>query len=403
MTCKTFSKVFRLRVVLPACVLILGVAGAFVMVATAPKAAKRTPVVAAPVVAVKSYARQSWPVRLQVMGTVIAAREISLEPQVSGKILGVSEAFVPGGFFDKDEEVLRIDPTDYQLSLNEVEAEVTDALYDLKVEQGHQNVASREWALLRKSSKATDTDAELALRKPHLEKAEADLAAARAKLEQARVDLQRTRITAPFPAMVAEKSVDIGATVSTGDGLATLVGTDECWVRVSVPVDRLQWITMPDSDHAGSQARISDNRGGDYAGEVIRLLPSLEDEGRMARVLVSVRDPFNLQNDPHRKPLLIGSYVNVVIDGGSLPDSYAIPREAFRDNSRIWVLLGDGTLDIRTVQPVWRDSERVYLKKGLEDEEQVVLSNISAPIEGMKLRAETSVATSDSEGGIDNG
>ena len=150
-------------------------------------------------------------------------------------------------------------------------------------------------------------------------------------------------------------------------------------------------------DTPGSTATVISGSGKNanaIKGEVIRLLPGLEEDGRMARVLIQIKDPLNLQGDPQRKPLLLGSYVNVSIDAGELTDSYAIPRSAFRDDAKLWVLGENGALDIREVAPVWRDENTIYLQDGLKPGEQVVLTTLSAPVAGMKLQAANTSAAS---------
>ncbi|WP_338667030.1 efflux RND transporter periplasmic adaptor subunit [Pseudodesulfovibrio methanolicus] len=381
--------VFRLKVLLPLAILTAACAGSYVTLVSAPKARMRPPQVIRQSVETRQAVLTNHRVVVDVMGTVTAAREIVLKSQVSGKVVEVSPDFVPGGFFEAGESILNIDAKDYELAVQEVEAEVTGAEYDLKVEQGYQKVSAREWALLQEAGKSTQAEADLALRKPHLAKAQADLRAARAKLERARIDLSRTKVAAPFAAMVESKDTDLGAAVAVQGSLATLVGTDEFWIQASVPVDRLGWISLPSATRPqGSEAEIISGGGGDESvlrGRVVRLLPSLEDEGRMARVLIAVKDPLNLEGRPGVKPLLLGSYVSVRIRGDELKGVYAVPRAAFHDNSRVWVLADDGTLDIRTVDPVWKDEGSIVIRKGLAQGERIVMSDLAAPVQGMLL------------------
>jgi RND family efflux transporter MFP subunit len=380
---------FSLKAIVPLAVVIAAGAGAYVTMVSAPKARMRPPQVFRHNVETAEATRTDHRVVVDVMGTVTAAREIDLQSQVSGKVVRVSPDFVPGGFFEAGEDILDIDSKDYELAVREVEAEVTEAEYDLKVEQGYQKVSAREWDLLQEAGKATRSETDLALRKPHLAKAKADLRAARAKLEQARLDLSRTRVAAPLAAMVASKATDLGAAVAVQGSLATLVGTDEFWIQASVPVDRLNWIHIPSTARPeGSRARIISEGGTDgnaRIGRVVRLLPSLEDEGRMARVLVAVTDPLNLEGRAGEKPLLLGSYVSVKIEGDDLEGVFAIPRTAFRDNDRVWVLSEDGTLDIRTVAPVWKDEGSIVIREGLAPGEKIVMSDLAAPVQGMLL------------------
>jgi len=381
--------IFSLKVIIPVGIIILAAMGAYAMVATAPKAQKqpRTPV--RPLVEAKRLAADDYHVWVPAMGTVEAAREITLESLVSGKVASVSPSFVPGGYFKKGETILTISPEDYKLTVQEVQAEVTEAEYDLKVEQGYQTVASREWDLLKSANVSTDAEEELALRKPHLAKAKADLAAAQAKLRQAKIDLARTRIKASFAAMVEEKSTDIGAAVAKQESLGTLVGTGEFWVTASVPVDKLDWINIPrTSKDEGALVRISNGSGENASirtGRVVRLLPSLESEGRMARIVISVKDPLNLAGAPGVKPLLLGSYVAVEIEGGTLKDVFAVPRTAYHDNGKVWLLTENETLDIRQLTPVWRDKETMVFDTGFAAGDRIITSDLSAPVQGMAV------------------
>jgi multidrug efflux pump subunit AcrA (membrane-fusion protein) len=171
---------------------------------------------------------------------------------------------------------------------------------------------------LNSGKPADPADVELALRKPHLAKAQSDLAAAQAELDQAKLSLSRTDITAPFNSVVRDKFVEIGSQMSTQDALAELVGTDEYWIRVSLPVDRLRWIRIPSNrSETGALATIH-YRGHQRTGRVIRLLGDLEAQGRMARILVSVKDPLGRKGtQPDTMPLLIGEYVRVEIQGNT--------------------------------------------------------------------------------------
>lgn len=381
-----FRSIFNLKVVIPIIVIFVAAAGAMAIVNSAPKAKKRPPKFTSPTVEVMTLKRGSHKVWVPVMGTVTPAKKITLKARVSGDIAAVSPSFVPGGFFKKGERIITISPEDYELALNQVRAQVADAEYGLKVEEGHQKVSAREWSLVKGNTKVKAGDSDLALRKPHLERAKASLHAAQAQLKQAELNLSRTRVNAPFAAMVESKLTDIGASVSTQEGLATIVGTDEFWITASVPVDRLDWIDIPSAGETeGAPVRIT-NGGSAREGHVIRLLPSLESEGRMARLLISVNDPLNLAGNPDLKPLLLGSYVTLDIDGGTLGNVYSVPRTALRDNTSVWVLAADGTLDIRTVSPVWRDSVTVLFEEGFQPGERIITSDISAPLQGMKLQ-----------------
>ncbi|UCD28031.1 MAG: efflux RND transporter periplasmic adaptor subunit [Planctomycetota bacterium] len=382
---------------LPLIVVTVGAIGAVHMVRTGPKAKERKPEQSATLVQVRTISHTDEFAMISAMGTVVAAQEVILQPRVSGEIVKMNPALIPGGRFEANEMILQIDPRDYELALEQSHSQVAQAKYEVKMEQGHQDIAKREWELLGVKD-ASELDRELALRKPHLEKANSSLSAALAAEQKAKLDLERTTIRAPFNGIVTAKNVDLGAQVTPQTQLARMVGTDEYWVQVSVPVDQLKWITIPRTDgEQGSPVRIyqqiGSEKSNEWTGYVLRLMGDLELQGRMARVLVVVRDPLGLElaDSEDRTPLLIGSYVNVVIEGIRLNNVIAMPRSAVRDGTNIWIMDENCGLQIRKVKIFWRSRNKVLIRNGIEDGEQIVVSDLPAPVAGMKLRVDPGI------------
>ena len=139
----------------------------------------------------------------------------------------------------------------------------------------------------------------------------------------------------------------------------------------------------------GSPVTVEHNVGGETIsrdGKVARLLGDLDPAGRMARVLVEVADPLNLDKEgPRGLPLLLSSFVTVRFDGAREMEAAEIPRTALREGDKVYIY-DDGKLEIRTVGVVWRRDETVLVSTGLEDGDELVTSRISTPLPGMKLR-----------------
>ncbi|QTA89294.1 efflux RND transporter periplasmic adaptor subunit [Desulfonema magnum] len=377
------------KILLPLLILGAGIAGAAYIQKSTSKPRRRPPEQTARLVNTEPVRISDEQVVIQVMGTVEPAHELVLRPKVSGEVVSAHPEFTEGGFLEAGEEILKIDPKDYELIVTQMKSKVAEASYQLKIEMGYQDIAKREWELLNGKSSGKDPDKALATRKPHLEKAKAELRSAKAELEQARLNLARTRVCTPFSAVIRTKQAEIGSQVSSGEQLAELTGTDEYRIRVSVPVDRLKWITIPrKGGDPGSQAVVKYHDGAyQREGTVIRLLSDLDTEAHMARLLISVKDPLGLENpETGYPPLLIGEYVRVEIRGEKLTNVVRIPRTALRDDNKIWIAGKDRTLIIRQVRTVWRDNDSVFLKNGLKIGEQLITSDLSAPVHGMAIQ-----------------
>jgi len=379
------------RMLAPVLVLLVGAVTAVALMQSGPSAKREPPPRQARLVETRPLVIGSARTRIDAMGTVMPAESVTLQPQVGGEIISVSDDLEPGGLFRTGDELLRIDPRDYELAVLQRESEVAQAQSTLRLEQGQQSIARREFEILNESLQ--DDDQELVLRKPQLESVRAQLALAKAKLEQAKLDLQRSRIRAPFNAIVESIDVDVGTRVTSASTLATLAGTDSCWLEVSVPVKQLKWIDIPrGSTTQGSRVRITNpaawGAGTFREGRVIRLAGGLEEEGRMARLFVEVDDPFTLKPENSGKPvMLLGSYVSAEIEGRPLEQVAAIAREHLRDGDRLWIMGADATLEIRQVDIVFRGRDQVLVADGVAAGEQLVVTDLAAPVAGMPLRS----------------
>jgi len=343
-------------------------------------------------------------VHVRAQGQVMSARRVVLSPQVAGKITWVNDELVPGGRIAENARLLRLDGRDYQLALQSRSADVNRASLELQLEQRRQAIAEREWNNFGEESASGATEADdpgraLALRQPQVENAEVTVGAAESAVQQARLNLQRTAIRAPFNAMVLSESVDVGQYVAPGSQLATLVGTDEAWVQVSLPVEALPSISFPERDGEGSPAQVRFDVGGQEVvrqGRVLRLLPDLDASGGMARILVAIDDPFALERegeDAPKVPLLLGSFVTVDIDVPALSDVVEVPRLAVREGGKVFVMNGESQLEIRELQIVWGREDSVLVREGLVDGERVITSRVPTPVAGMVLREEGTAET----------
>lgn len=378
--------IFR-RIVLVIIILGAGLLLASHFIKTKPKIQKRPMEKQPPLVSVVPLHPGSEIIRITAMGTVVPAKQIVLKAPVGGEILDIAGGFTPGGFLEEGETAVRIDPQNYELTLLQKQKALSDAEYAARLEQGRQDVARREWNLLYGGDRAEGAESDLALRRPHLEKVEADIRAARAEVELARLNLSKTAVKSPFKSLVLNTYVDKGAYASPQEKLADLAGADEYWVQVSIPLDRLQWLTIPRSeDESGSPARVFYRENGVRQGRILRLLGDLSKQGRMARLLVSVPDPLGLSGKDNLPPLLIDEYVRVEIEGREVREVFSLPRIALRNDREIWLVDGDGKLAVRPVDIVWRGKDHVLVREGLRDGDLLVVSNLATPVDGMSVR-----------------
>lgn len=329
--------------------------------------------------------------KIEAMGVVRPEQEIELSPRVSGEIVSVSESFTPGGFVKAGDVLLTIDPADYEANLLERESALHQAEADLQMELGRQDVAKKDYELLDRE--LSPGNRALVLREPQLKAARARLEAATAALRRAELDLERTQVRAPFDAHIISRAANVGSQVSPGEMLGHLVGVDAYWVEATVPVGSLRWIAFPEnSSGPGASVEVRNRSawpaGSMREGTIHRMIGALESQTRLARVLLTVKDP--LAHEPENKdqqPLMIGSFVEARIEGKPLGNVVRVSRDYLRQNDTIW-LMEDSVLRIRRPDILFRDAEHVYIRNGIDSDARVVTTNLATVVDGAPLRLE---------------
>lgn len=363
-----------------------GAAAAYMM-KNRPKPERRRPAPSAQIVKTREISSTARPVTVPVMGSVVPDLEIDLRSRVAGEVQWVHTAFEAGGVVEKGQALVRIDPTEYELALVQKKAVLESAILDLKTEEGRQEIARSEWAILGLEERASDLDRELALRQPQLAASRARLDAAKAEVRQAELDLKRTVVKAPFNAIVRSTSVDIGSQVTVQGTLAHLVGSDRFFVEALLPLDRLQWIHIPDGPgDKGSSAVVVSGTGRSIPGRIYKLLTDLQESGRLARILIEVEDPLDLKKaNGERRPVLLGDYVSATVEGRTVQDAFVIERQYLKDGSLVYLVDGEDRLRIRKIDIVWSSDDYV-LARGLTNGDRLIVSDVPAPVEGMAVR-----------------
>ena len=120
---------------LPIVILLVAGAGAAGLVLTRQKPETIEPDPVVPVVRVHTVTLRDIELTVTSQGTVSPRTQSVLVPEVAGRVTEVSPSFVPGGFFEQGELLLRIDAHDYRQALVQARAQVTQAELRLSLQE----------------------------------------------------------------------------------------------------------------------------------------------------------------------------------------------------------------------------------------------------------------------------
>ena len=165
-----------MRRLLPFLILILGLGGTITLVKSRKPPKREARVTHTMLVDTQTVAWKERNVRVRANGVIQPVREISIAPQVSGRVVRVHKNFVVGGFIKRNTPMIIIDSSDYRLAIHRAKANIANAQQALEVARSNQRVAKREWKRLGHSRGAKPTG--LTFYEPQVKAAEAQLAGA---------------------------------------------------------------------------------------------------------------------------------------------------------------------------------------------------------------------------------
>lgn len=378
------------RIGLPILIIGLSLVLGFYLLKSSPEAKRRPASKVLPLVSVVPIHRATATESIFVMGTVAAEKAVVLRASVSGTLLFMSDNFSPGNILTEGEMLLRIDPEEYRIAVEKSEATLNRVRADLALEQGRVAMAEAEIKSIEKITGKPFATTELTLRKPQQQQIEAALAEAEADLALAKVQLERTKVSAPFDAVLTQRHVVTGDRVGVGDALATLVGRERFWIEARVPLDRTAFLRQEGDPDGASQAKIHGLLG-TREGYVSKLFPDLAQGARMARILVVLEDPMGILT--HAPPVFIGDYLSMELEGRSLEGGFRIPPGSLREGNRVWLVDGTNSLRMVPVTPVFTDDEGSYILSDLiPDGALLVISDLTLAIDGMQVGMEKTMA-----------
>lgn len=326
---------------------------------------------------------------VESFGTAKPKVQVKVIPQVSGKVIACHKDFVNGGFFEAFQSLVKIDPVDYELAVENAEAAVARAQVRLEQEQSEGEIAAAEWAQLNEGEKPSSS---LVLRKPQIRQAKAELKASKAQLETAKLNLKRTDVSVPFNGRISQESVDTGQYIMAGQSIATVYGTDAVEIIIPLEDEEMAWFDVPhgfnneNGNNSGSPVVVTADFAGEehtWPGRVVRTEGTIDQSSRMVNVVVEVADPFALSNG--KPPLVPGMFAEVRIQGKKLASVFRVPRYVVHNDDEVWVHRS-GKLNIQDVAIVRMDTKFAYISTGLENGDVIITSPLDTVTDKMDVR-----------------
>ncbi len=399
-----------LKLLLPVLVLALGAAGVWLLLISK---TKKPPVMAkerAWVVRAMPVAFADHQPLLHLYGQLEAGRKVDLRALVAGRIIATGPALLDGAEIAANEELVRIDPFDYEAALAEAREKLREARARLK--------EIRASISLEKSALASAREQlELALRDYTRNKAlrakgiisEQTLDASRLTLSQRRQAVQQRRdstsvqqargeqqkaivarlewalkragrnlantvLKAPFAGFVTGVNAQTGRHVGVNDRIATLIDRGQMDVRFSLSDRQYARLLEAEGTLFGRPVKVRWQTGAaplEFQGVVDRV--GAEISAATGGVSVMARLTVSAGGNSALRP---GAFVDVLMKDRLYKNVVAIPESALFERDTVYVIR-DKRLKARKVSIVGYDGDRILVRGNLAADEQLLVTHLN--------------------------
>jgi RND family efflux transporter MFP subunit len=377
-----------LRIALPLVIVAVAIVGMIGLARMGKEPPTREPVTAALLVDTVQPVVKSGSFTIRAQGTVSPRIETSIVSEVSGQVIWVSEQFTAGGLFRAGDELLRIDPSDYQTALLAAEADLAAARATLADEQARSDAAREDFRRLYGDSRQPS---ELTLRLPQVARAKAAVQAQEAAVARAGRNLERTRIQLPFDGMIEVRNVDLGQYISIGSTLGNAFGTERAEIRLPLSENDLAYLGISPGDASADIEReitLVGSAGGEVTQWPARLVRSegvVDRNTRLSYLVAEILDPYHLDDNSGTPPLPIGTFVEALIPGRDASGLLLLPAQALHEGGRVFIANEQDELEVIDIEVVRSTPREVYVRGDIGATDRIITTAIPAPVPGLKL------------------
>ncbi len=376
------------------------------------------------------------PTYFEATGNLASDAQTDVAPVVAGKVLEVN--FDVGSYVTKGSVMVRLDPRDAQIRLEQAEAQVVQqrravdtAVAALRQAQIRLGIKDGQTFNIETFSQVKSVNANLVLAEKELARtqrlfdtgdvsrsvldqrratrdallgqldearsnaavavkainsAEAQVAAARSavataqtQVEQARKAVSDTAIYAPISGYVSERTADPGEYLSPqapNTKIGTIVRTSSLRMRIDVPEQSIGKVAVG----LGISLQTSAYPDRNFAGTVVRILPSVNVTARTLVVEAEVANGEGLL-----KP---GQFATVRITQSKPEPAIMIPAAAVKaegDINKVYIVK-DGAAREVLVQTGLLENGMIQIKTGVAEGDVVATSNVATLFDGVLVR-----------------
>jgi multidrug efflux pump subunit AcrA (membrane-fusion protein) len=362
----------QVTIVLGVLVILAGV-GVNKYLSSKAKPPKRNPQGGKPTVLVQKVQNGFVKNTIPVTGKLVAKNRVELFAEVQGSVLNSGKTFKEGVSFSNGSRMLKLDSTEFHLSLLSAKSNFLNSLiqltpdikYDFREELDRWNVfinsvnIEQPFPALPKSKNKKFLNFLISRSIPNQYYT----------IKSQEEKLSKFNLIAPFSGTLIEGNLQPGSMVRVGQKLGTFIQGGEYELEVSVSMNDGSLIKIGDSVLLQSE-----DIPGNWYGKVVRISVHIDQSTQTLKVYVNVSS----------KKLKEGMYLTGSIYSGGFENAVSIPRNILIGTNQVY-LLKDTVLQLHEIK-VLSIGENQAVIEGLSDGSKILGQVYSAAYNGMIVK-----------------
>jgi multidrug efflux system membrane fusion protein len=326
-------------------------------------------------VIVATAAAVDVPVYLDEVGRCVAREQVTLQPQVSGRITEIH--FADGADLKAGDLLFTIDPRPFRAELAAAEAALAQSKAALELARVE---LTRVAGLVEKKAAAQQ---ELDTGRNAVTVSEARVQQNQAAVETARLNLEYTSLKSPIAGKAGRRLVDAGNTVKANEtALLVIQRMDPIYADFNVAERDLSAVQQSLAKAPPrAEVRIPDEPGAPRAGEVTFVDNAVQEGTGTVQLRATIANAD--------RRLWPGRFVKVRLILDTLKGAVLVPSVAPQVSANgafVYVVSDDSTAEFRPVTLGQRQGDRIVIASGLKAGERVVTQGHIGIMPGGKVR-----------------
>ncbi len=288
-------------------------------------------------------------------GNVAAQNQVDVISQLAGKIINISPKVLSNHYFEQGEKIFELDPFNYKQELIKKKSELEELRNELKSKNLILGEVEKQKILSKKNydrktqlvgdivtkKNLEDAATELSINnakvldiKSNIQTIISNIKAAESQVRLAKRNLKNTVYKAPFSGKLDNSLIEVGAEVAPGLILGKLLNTSDLNVKFFVGENVYTYL----NNILGKDAQViwqKSNFKKNYLAKIFYIDSAINKERAGLNIKAKLEEIS--ENDPI-KP---GVFVEVIIQGLTIQNSFLVDENSIYEDTFIYVLEGN--------------------------------------------------------------